>query len=72
MARPRINAGLKRKQYEGAMGGNVTMLIWMGKNYLGQSDKYRVNHGGQLVLRRHNRPRRAAPATNKTSTQHVV
>ncbi len=30
---------LRRKQYEIAMTGNVTMLIWLGKQYLGQSDK---------------------------------
>lgn len=30
---------LRRKQYEVAQGGNVTMLIWLGKQYLGQSDK---------------------------------
>ena len=30
---------LRRKQYESALGGNVTMLIWLGKQYLGQSDK---------------------------------
>lgn len=30
---------LKRKQYEMAMGGNITMLIWLGKQLLGQSDK---------------------------------
>ena len=30
---------LRRKQYEVAMGGHVTMLIWLGKQFLGQSDK---------------------------------
>ncbi len=30
---------LKRKQWEVAMGGNVTMLIWLGKQNLGQTDK---------------------------------
>lgn len=30
---------LRRKQYELAMNGNVTLLIWLGKQYLGQSDK---------------------------------
>lgn len=29
---------LRRKQYDVAMGGNVSMLIWLGKQYLGQSD----------------------------------
>lgn len=30
---------LRRKQYSIAMDGNATMLIWLGKNWLGQSDK---------------------------------
>lgn len=30
---------LKRKQYEIAMGGNVTMLIWLGKIMLGQVER---------------------------------
>jgi hypothetical protein len=35
----KAKAGLRRKQFELAMQGNVTMLIWLGKNMLGQSDK---------------------------------
>ncbi len=31
---------LKRKQWEMAMGGNITMLIWLGKQNLGQTDKW--------------------------------
>lgn len=30
---------LKRKQWEMAMGGNITMLVWLGKQLLGQTDK---------------------------------
>lgn len=30
---------LKRKQWEIAMGGHVTMLIWLGKQMLGQTEK---------------------------------
>lgn len=33
----RIN--LMKKQYDVAMTGNTAMLIWLGKQYLGQSDK---------------------------------
>ena len=33
----RIN--LLKKQYDVAMAGNVSMLIWLGKQYLKQSDK---------------------------------
>jgi len=30
---------LRRKQIEVALEGNTTMLVWMGKQHLGQSDK---------------------------------
>ena len=33
------NASLRRKQVELALEGNATMLIWLGKQRLGQSDK---------------------------------
>ena len=31
-------ATLRRKQFELAMKGNCTMLIWLGRNYLNQSE----------------------------------
>jgi len=34
-----IRINLLKKQYDVAMQGNVSMLIWLGKNELGQSDK---------------------------------
>lgn len=34
---------LRRKQMEVAMSGNVSMLIWLGKQYLGQSDHQEIN-----------------------------
>ena len=30
---------LRRKQWEAVNEGNVTMLVWLGKQYLGQKDK---------------------------------
>ena len=33
------NTTLKQKQYETAMDGDKTMLIWLGKNRLNQRDK---------------------------------
>lgn len=30
---------LRRKQYQAALGGNTALLIWLGKQYLGQVDK---------------------------------
>ncbi len=40
--RSRLRSSLMGKQFETAMGGNVTMMIWLGKNYLDQKDK--VDH----------------------------
>jgi hypothetical protein len=34
-----IKINLRKKQYEVAMAGNPTLLIWLGKNELGQTDK---------------------------------
>ena len=33
------NQSLRRKQFEVAMGGNVGMLIWLGKQRLGQREE---------------------------------
>ena len=35
---------LRRKQHEVAMSGNTTMLVWLGKQYLGQTDKQAVDN----------------------------
>jgi len=32
-------ASLRRLQWKSAQAGNVSMLIWLGKQYLGQTDK---------------------------------
>jgi hypothetical protein len=37
--RDSAKASLRAKQFQLAMKGNVTLLIWLGKQYLGQSDK---------------------------------
>lgn len=37
---------LRKKQIEVALGGNVVMLIWLGKNMLGQSDAMRTELSG--------------------------
>lgn len=37
--REKGRASLRRMQYVAAQGGNVTMLIWLGKQLLGQRDK---------------------------------
>lgn len=33
---------LRRKQFQAANAGSVPMLIWLGKQYLGQSDKNEI------------------------------
>jgi hypothetical protein len=42
------NISLRRKQNQIALQGNVKMLIWLGKNRLGQSDKQDVNLSGSV------------------------
>lgn len=34
-----LRGSLRRRQVEAALAGNVTMLIWLGKQLLGQKDK---------------------------------
>lgn len=41
---------LKRKQISVALGGNVSMLIWLGKQYLGQADKSEDTGDLNIVL----------------------
>ena len=35
---------LRRAQFEKAIGGNVVMQIWLGKQHLGQTDKMESTH----------------------------
>ena len=39
-------SSLRRLQWKAAMNGNVTMLIWLGKQMLGQSDRHGFEHSG--------------------------
>jgi len=41
-ARDKGRASLRRMQYEAAQQGNTTMLVWLGKQLLGQKDVSRV------------------------------
>ena len=34
---------LRRRQYSEAMEGNTTMLVWLGKNWLDQTDKQEIH-----------------------------
>lgn len=44
-----LKINLLKKQYDVAMSGNVSMLIWLGKQYLGQSDKIESQETYELV-----------------------
>ena len=52
MAKKRVEGkiALKQLQLKAAKDGNVTMLIWLGKNELGQTDKNDVTHDVSDVL----------------------
>lgn len=43
---------LKKKQIQVAMSGNVTMLIWLGKQYLEQADKVEETGDYKIVVNR--------------------
>jgi AraC-like DNA-binding protein len=43
---------LRRAQFQLAMSGNPTMLIWLGKQRLGQKDTQYQAHSGDLTVRR--------------------
>ena len=38
---------LRRAQFKSATGGNPALLIFLGKQYLGQKDKYELEHSGK-------------------------
>jgi len=40
------NASLRKKQFDLAMNGNATMLVWLGKNLLGQTDRQELTGAG--------------------------
>jgi len=45
-------AALRRLQWQGAKAGNPTMLIWLGKQILGQTDKTIQEHTGEIGIKR--------------------
>jgi len=48
--RARGRMSLRRLQYAGAQAGNPTMLIWMGKQYLGQRDKAELDRNDNVTV----------------------
>ncbi len=51
-ARGQGEASLRRRQYKAAEEGNITMLIWLGKQHLGQSDKREITTDATITTRR--------------------
>jgi hypothetical protein len=41
------NISLRRKQMQAAENGDRTMLVWLGKQWLGQTDTQRTEHTGR-------------------------
>lgn len=52
LKRGKGKVALRRKQYQVALEGNPTMLIWLGKQYLDQTDKKEITGkgGGPLQI----------------------
>ncbi len=48
----RGKAALRRAQFELAMDGNSTMLIWLGKQWLGQRETRYLDNSGSLIVDR--------------------
>jgi len=43
-ARKERNVAIRRKQYQLAMDGDRTMLVWLGKQWLGQTDQLQLGN----------------------------
>jgi len=41
-------SSLRRRQWQAAMEGNVSMLIWLGKQLLGQREPIHIEHAGAI------------------------
>lgn len=50
--RVNLKQRLKKKQIQVAMSGNVSMLIWLGKQYLDQSEKVVETGDYQIMIKR--------------------
>lgn len=49
-ARSGMKTRLRQAQMKSAMGGNVTMMIWLGKQMLGQADKSEAVNDHTITL----------------------
>ena len=46
--RESLKVKLRQLQWDHAARGNTALLIWLGKQYLGQTDKQEVDHNHQM------------------------
>lgn len=49
--RQRFAVSVRRQQYRLLSQGNATMGVWLGKNVLGQRDRFDVKQSGEVVNR---------------------
>ena len=47
--RENLKLSLRRMQWQAAQNGSLVMMIWLGKQYLGQSDKTDLTSNGETV-----------------------
>jgi DNA-binding CsgD family transcriptional regulator len=50
--RANLKQRLKKKQIQVALSGNVSMLIWLGKQYLGQAEKIEESGDYKIIVNR--------------------
>lgn len=60
----RLKISLRRQQIEIAKGGSVAMLIWLGKQMLGQADKQEVKEDSTVTMKPE-RPLQLTPEDEK-------
>jgi hypothetical protein len=76
--RTRRNARLRLRQFQAAMAGSVPMLIWLGKQYLGQRDRVANEHSGpdgkafDVVLYLPDNGREANPETEPPAVEEAA
>ena len=70
--RVNLKQRLKKKQIQVAMGGNVSMLIWLGKQYLDQSEKVVETGDYQIMIKRKRIGSTPPPAYAKASAGRLT
>lgn len=65
--RENMRMSLRRQQFKKATEGNTTMLIWLGKQYLGQTDKVEQTSGDLDAIIERELARIAAASEGETS-----